>query len=154
MARMSDVPDPSASEDAVETTVMHPKRRRLQRSRDDRVIAGVCGGVGQYFGVDAVLVRIAAIVLVFAGGAGIVLYVLGWIAMPEAPETDEAGEEHVREAPAAERSPGGVVLGLVLVALGALFLVDEIWADFLAWKYIWPLALIAVGAAILVRTRQ
>ena len=153
---MSDVPDQSASgsEEAVETKVMHPKPRRLQRSRDDRVIAGVCGGVGEYFGVDAVLVRIAAVVLVFAGGAGIVLYVIGWIAMPEAPDTDEAGEEHVREEPAAERRPGGVVLGLVLVALGALFLVDEIWPDFLAWKYIWPLALVAVGAAILVRSRQ
>lgn len=152
---MSDVPDPSvsASEEAVETEVMHPIKRRLQRSRDDRVIAGVCGGVGEYFGVDSVLVRIAAIVLVFAGGAGVVLYLIGWIAMPEAPETDEVGDD-VREAPAAERSSGGVAIGLVLVALGALFLVDEIWPDFLAWRYIWPLALIAVGAAILVRSRQ
>ena len=49
---------------------------------------------------------------------------------------------------------GAVVLGLVFVVLGVFFLVDEIWSDFLAWKYVWPIALVAVGAAVLVRARQ
>ena len=129
-------------------------QRRLRRSRDDRVIAGVCGGIGEYFGIDAVLVRIAALILVFAGGAGIVLYIIGWIAMPEAPET--LGAEGATASPAAppERTGGGVALGLVFVVLGAFFLVDEVWPDFLSWKYVWPIALIAVGAAILLRARR
>jgi ethanolamine transporter EutH len=53
-----------------------------------------------------------------------------------------------------ERTSGAVALGLLFVALGAFFLVDEIWSDFLAWKYIWPIVLIAVGAAVLLRARQ
>ena len=131
--------------------------RRLERSRDDRVIAGVCGGLGEYLGVDAVLIRIAALVLVFAGGAGLLLYGIGWIAMPEAEEGEE-GEEGATGGTSPAVTIGGtsgaVVLGLVFVVLGAFFLVDEIWSDFLAWKYVWPIALIAVGAAVLVRARQ
>src|SRR3712207_7397152 len=49
-------------------------RSRLTRSRDDRMIAGVAGGVAKYFNVDPVIVRIVAIVLVFFGGAGALLY--------------------------------------------------------------------------------
>jgi len=134
-----------------------PRPRRLERSRDDRVIAGVCGGLGEYLGVDAVLIRIAALVLVFAGGAGLLLYGIGWIAMPEAEEGEE-GEEGATGGTSPAVTIGGtsgaVVLGLVFVVLGAFFLVDEIWSDFLAWKYVWPIALIAVGAAVLVRARQ
>jgi phage shock protein PspC (stress-responsive transcriptional regulator) len=54
-----------------------------ERSRDDRVIAGVCGGLGEYLGVDAVLIRIARGPRL-AGGAGLLLYAIGWPAMPEA----------------------------------------------------------------------
>jgi phage shock protein C len=148
-------PDPAA-EPTVEITPPAPTRaRRLERSREDRVIAGVCGGLGEYFGVDAVLIRIAALVLVFAGGAGILLYAIGWIAMPEAPEpgTPEAAAA-ARGAPAAERTSSAVALGLAFVAFGAFFLIDEVWSDFLSWKYIWPIALIAVGAIVLLRSRQ
>lgn len=131
--------------------------QRLERSRDDRVIAGVCGGLGEYLGVDAVLIRIAALVLIFAGGAGLLLYGIGWIAMPEAEEGEE-GEEGATDGTSPAVTIGGtsgaVVLGLVFVVLGAFFLADEIWSDFLAWKYVWPIALIAVGAAVLVRARQ
>ncbi len=129
--------------------------RRLQRSRDDRVIAGVCGGIGEYFGIDPVLARIAALVLVFAGGAGIVLYVIGWIAMPEAPEgAARAGASTTPAAHAPERTSGAVALGLVFVVLGAFFLLDELWPDFFSWQYVWPIVLIAIGAAILLRARR
>ncbi len=49
----------------------------LRRSRDDRVIAGVCGGLGRYLGIDPVVVRLAALVLVVAGGTGVLLYLIG-----------------------------------------------------------------------------
>jgi phage shock protein PspC (stress-responsive transcriptional regulator) len=129
-----------------------PPERRLVRSRDDRVIAGVCGGVGEYFGVDAVLIRIAALVLLFAGGAGALLYLVGWIAMPEAPLEPGAAEGAPAHAPG-ERRSGAVAVGALFVLLGAFFLVDEIWDDFLAWRYVWPIVLILVGAAVLLRAR-
>lgn len=147
-------PEPEPAPEA--TTVVTPPAppRRLYRSRDDRVIAGVCGGLGEYLGVDAVLIRIAALVLVFAGGAGILLYVIGWIAMPEAPEPGTPEAERAAIATPREHTSGAFALGLLFIVLGALFLVDEAWSDFLAWKYVWPVALIVVGAAVLVRARR
>jgi phage shock protein PspC (stress-responsive transcriptional regulator) len=68
--------------------VPRPTRaRRLQRSVMDRRIAGVCGGLAEYFGVDATLVRIAAVVLAIYPGAvicGVLVYLLAWFVMPSA----------------------------------------------------------------------
>jgi phage shock protein PspC (stress-responsive transcriptional regulator) len=61
--------------------------RRLQRSTADRKIAGVCGGVAEYFGVDSTLLRIAAVVLAIYPGAiicGVLVYLITWFVMPGA----------------------------------------------------------------------
>ena len=151
-------PGPELEPEPTTETIPPPpaaRPRRLERSREDRVLAGVCGGLGEYLGVDAVLIRIAALVLIFAGGAGLLLYAIGWIAMPEAEEGEPVAPDVPPPPGLPPRStPGAVLLGLVFVVLGVFFLVDEIWSDFLAWKYVWPIALIAVGAAVLVRARQ
>lgn len=57
--------------------------KRLQRSRRDRSLAGVCGGIAEYFGWDPTLVRVAWIVLTLLGGSGILLYLILWLVMPE-----------------------------------------------------------------------
>src|SRR6476659_7744625 len=56
--------------------------RQLTRSSSDRVIAGVAGGLGRYFNIDPVVVRIAFIVLTFVGGAGFVAYGAAWLLVP------------------------------------------------------------------------
>lgn len=66
-------------------TEKKPNYRRLYRSPDDRVIAGVCGGMGEYFGVDPVILRLILVVLVLFGGSGIVLYLLAWLIIPRLP---------------------------------------------------------------------
>jgi phage shock protein C len=160
----AEVPEPSAtpppSEPAPETETAPspepepaapPPPKRLQRSRNDRVIAGVCGGLGEYLGVDAVLIRIAALLLLFAGGAGFILYVIGWIAMPEAPE---GGEPAAAPSVPADRTTGKVVLGLVFVVIGLFFLFDQALPDLFEWEWIWPVALIAVGALVILRARR
>src|SRR3954471_1242384 len=60
-----------------------PQPKRLLRTRDDRVIAGVSGGLGRYFGVDPVLFRIGFIALTLLRGAGFVLYGLAWLLVPD-----------------------------------------------------------------------
>ena len=59
--------------------------RRLYRSRSDRVLAGVCGGLAQYFNLDATLIRVLFVLLAVLGGAGLVLYVAMWIIVPNQP---------------------------------------------------------------------
>jgi phage shock protein C len=59
--------------------------RRLYRSRTNRQVAGVCGGLAQYFNMDATLFRVLFVVLAVLGGSGIVLYVAMWIIVPQEP---------------------------------------------------------------------
>ncbi|MBM3326291.1 MAG: PspC domain-containing protein [Calditrichaeota bacterium] len=62
-----------------------PPVKRLFRSNENRVIAGICGGLGEYFSIDPVAVRLAWIVLILFGGSGILLYILAWLLMPRRP---------------------------------------------------------------------
>lgn len=120
--------------------------RRLRRSRTDRVLGGVCGGLGQYLGVDAVLIRIAAVLLVFVGGAGIVAYLVAWILIPEA----TAGEES--EAPlAVPPARARTIVGAVLVCVGALLLIDIVLPIRLEGRFVWPILLIVIGVAVIAR---
>ena len=59
--------------------------KRLYRSRNDRTLAGICGGIAEYFGWDPTLVRVAWVLLTLLGGSGILLYLIMWLVMPEAP---------------------------------------------------------------------
>jgi len=156
--------------------------RRLYRSETDSMIGGVCGGLAEYLDIDPVLVRLAFVLLVFAGGIGIIAYIVLWIIMPTrgrvgAPSSQvirenvesmgerarELGEE-VRSAfegeavqepspQRRERQPAYVVGGL-LVLLGLFFLVDSLHI-FPWWNMgrLWPLIIIFLGLALLLRRR-
>jgi phage shock protein C len=59
--------------------------RKLYRSRTDRKLAGVCGGLAQYFNTDATLIRVLFVVLTVLGGAGPLIYLAMWIIIPNEP---------------------------------------------------------------------
>ncbi len=59
--------------------------RKLYRSKSNRQIAGVCGGLAEYFNVDATLIRVLFVLLAVLGGSGLVLYVAMWIIVPKEP---------------------------------------------------------------------
>jgi phage shock protein C len=59
--------------------------RKLYRSKSDRVLAGVCGGLAQYFNLNATLIRVLFVLLAVLGGSGLVLYVALWIIVPNQP---------------------------------------------------------------------
>ena len=63
------------------------KIKKFYRSRDDRKIAGVCGGIADYFGVDSTLIRLLWIVLTLLsmGFGGVVAYIIAWVIVPEEP---------------------------------------------------------------------
>jgi phage shock protein PspC (stress-responsive transcriptional regulator) len=119
-----------------------PRRpRRLLRSGDDRMIAGVAGGLGDYFDVDPVIFRIGLGVSIFFGGLGLIAYLALAVLVPSA-EADG-----VRPAPA-QRSrwiaAAAIVVGACLVlSAGGGFLFGG--PD---WGFLWIVALAGVGAAV------
>ena len=110
--QMSDDPTTPIDEP---TQPQEPAPRRLTRPRDDRLIAGVCSGLGRYFSVDPVLFRVGAVALIFFGGAGILLYIAAILLVPN--EGEERPETRRR------RDRALAVLGVVLlvVAAGTIF---------------------------------
>lgn len=75
-------------EDAHHSTASARGPKKLARSRTNRILAGVCGGFGGYFGVDPVLVRVGWVIISLASGAGVLLYLASWVLIPK-----ERGEE-------------------------------------------------------------
>ncbi len=63
--------------------------KKLYRSRKDSKIAGVCGGIAEYFDVDPTIVRLLAVLTIFFGGGGIIAYIIAWIIIPLEPLEDE-----------------------------------------------------------------
>jgi len=57
--------------------------KQLRRSRNNRVIAGVCSGIGEYLGVDPVAIRLLMVVATLMGGSGILIYLVAWVLIPE-----------------------------------------------------------------------
>ncbi len=142
---------PAMAQVKVPTAPATPKRRgsvaatrpRLERSRDNRLVGGVAGGIAHHVGIDPVVVRVAFVASTFAVGFGAIVYVLTWLLAPLEPAT--------AEGPAPSRgmrlpSPNHVI-GIGLVAAGLIFL---LWiSGFWFGGDLWPLVLAAVGFAVL-----
>ena len=126
------------------------KRRTLCRSSTDKVVAGVAGGIGAYFGIDAVIVRIAFIVLTFLGGAGPFLYLIGWLALPREESRSVVANALGGDSPHRFRS----LLAVVLIGLGLLITANLSGELFKAFINVWTIApylaliLIAAGVAL------
>ena len=68
---------------------MSEQPKRLYRSRTDSVIAGVCGGVAEYFNIDPTLVRLAFVLVFLVGGAALLAYIIMWVVVPLEPGVGE-----------------------------------------------------------------
>lgn len=137
-------------------------RERLSRSRDDRMLFGVAGGMAEWMDLDPAIVRLVWALLILAGGVGLLLYIVAVIVIPEAPfeangaapvaELDQTRRE-ARLAPRAARRQGsggaGMVFGLVLVVAGGWFLIER-YVPALDTSWFIPGVLIVVGIALVI----
>ena len=118
--------------------------KRLYRSRENRVIAGIAGGIAEYFNIDPVIIRLVFILLLFAGGMGIIMYLLAWILVPENPGSSLM----VRQ------TRGSVILGLILLIVGIAFLFRNIFRWVVHFSIVWPAILIVLGVYLIVKQNK
>lgn len=138
--------------------------KRLYRSRTNRIIFGVCGGLGEYFGIDPIIFRLIFVVLTFGGGAGILLYIVMAFLVPKEPSGKADSELYSTGADFKERAQGLVSelkehqnwqnrrnrIGLIIIILGALLLLDQLFPrHFFNWGIFWAALIIALGILIL-----
>lgn len=138
---------------------------RLVRSDSDTIIAGVCGGLAAYLNIDPVLVRLAFVILLFASGIGIPLYIILWIIMPRSDTAGQPGSQVMQKNIAemgnkVSASVGNIgnptLIGVILILLGAYFLFNSLgWLHWMRSGLFWPLLIIALGAYLLIqRSRE
>jgi phage shock protein C len=131
--------------------------KRLYRSRTDKVLGGVCGGLAEYFNVDPTFIRIIAVLLVFAKGVGLLAYLIAWIIIPRE-AVDESG---VVVESSDEKSPdkpsyspwNKYIPGAILIIIGLFFILEQNywWWDI---ERFWPVLLIGVGLYLILRMNQ
>ena len=147
---------------------------RITKSKTDKVIDGVCGGLAEYFGIDPVIVRLVFVLLIFINGLGLLLYIILAIIMPKAEKADLTPKETIKEnvqdigerVKEAGEGLGAALskkteekhshrarwLGILLILLGIFFLLDNL--NMIRWidkDLLWPIILIFIGAWLLIK---
>ncbi|HEX6207605.1 MAG TPA: PspC domain-containing protein [Actinomycetota bacterium] len=125
------------------------ERPPLRRSRTDRIVGGVAGGLARYFGIDPILVRLGFILLTIAGGSGVLIYLIAWVIIPE---EEAEGADRERAGPAMDAATTRLVLGGALIAIGGILLASRFIPYFS--RVFWPLVLIVAGAAVIMGARR
>ncbi len=142
--------------------------KRLYRSQKDKIIAGVCGGIGEYVGIDPVIIRIITVILFFWGGSGIIAYIIAMIIIPLNPGSVDEDKNKItkavskgdkKEVVKAGGDSGALLIGIVLVVVGGIFLMRNLpffneyywWFRHQIGHIFWPSVLIALGAFMIIR---
>lgn len=123
----------------------------LYRSRKEKMVMGVCGGLGAYLGIDPTFVRLFFVLLTLGNGIGFFLYVVLAILMPLNPDADAVAAP---QAPFWDNDRAVKLVGMALVVIGLFAFLPNISPEYLGWinlSMLWPALMILGGAALLVR---
>lgn len=141
-----------------------PHDKKLTRSKTDQIIAGVCGGLGDYLEIDSVFIRLAFVLLTFFGGVSILVYLIMFLIVPEEESESLSPLDNrdyfkdkkleIKEIMEHNKQKGKVFGGIFLILLGFLFLLDGFAPAWFSFGRLWPIILIALGVYVLVEKRK
>lgn len=125
--------------------------RRLYRSTKNRVIGGVCSGLAEYTNIDIWLLRLLAVVAIFATNIipGLIAYAVCCLVIPSEYELQQAmNNQAFNAAPPPDPEKTRMIIGVVLIIVGVLTLIKLIfnWSDF---RYLFPVVLVVVGSYLI-----
>ena len=141
---------------------------KLYRSVSNRMVGGVCGGLGGYLNIDPIFIRLLFVLIFFGTDFGFILYVILWILIPEEGKDygfkDDSFSDRVKsmgndvqQAVTQPHPQSGLILGAGLIIIGGILFLDRLnfsWLSWMEFDILWPLILIAGGIVLLIRVRQ
>jgi phage shock protein C len=144
--------------------------KQLYRSETNKIVAGVCGGLGEYFDVDPTVIRLAFVILSFVGASGFVLYMILWLVIPRRSDLRVGDRDTIRSSVEEMKSTartftsslGGPrshsdnsnFIAMLFVILGVIFLLKNFHLfDIFDVGRLWPLVLVVVGIMLLVKRK-
>lgn len=139
----------------------------LYRSQSNRVIAGVCGGLGEFFNIDPSIIRILFVLGTLFGGSGLLIYIVLWIVIPTHNQTSNNPKDHIKENVEEIRQTAQNFasdlrvhrdhnskqwIGIIILVLGLIFLLENLgFLSYINFGQLWPLFLIIIGFLLLFR---
>jgi phage shock protein PspC (stress-responsive transcriptional regulator) len=147
--------DPAGVNPAADPAGARPAAaRHLRRRTSDRVIGGVAGGLGDYLNIDPILLRVAFAGLMIFGGAGIVLYVLGWLLIPDAAHDDSIAQTALRLVARRIGRLGAMVLVIIVVVVLSPWITNRFDSFYVQPEVFWALAIALIGIVLLLPRDQ
>lgn len=157
---------------------MDSEPKKLYRSCKNRILAGVCGGLGEYFDIDPIIMRIAFVLLSLGHGLGLLIYIILAVIIPKDPgcvdQDGKAGANAQKIKEAAKDlgeqartvvedfkkdknwlADGKNLLGILLIIVGFFVLVNQLFPlAWMRWNLLWPAALILAGAYLIFKNKK
>jgi len=128
-------------------------KKKLTKSRDDKIFFGVCGGIGKYLEIDPSIIRILLLVSMLWYGSGLLFYLIAAFILPYEEEAYGGAYEGSKDTNAAANKDNQRIIGLILI-LGGIFLLFQNFHFFFRTELFWPLALMALGIIVIVKGRE
>jgi len=114
------------------------------------MVWGVCGGLAEYFNIDPVIVRLIFVLLIFADGLGILVYIVLTIVFPSVKKAAPRPRQSQAVNPEDKGGRSNRLLGIILIIVGALILVANFYQTWwMAWINVWPVIIVGLGVLIL-----
>jgi phage shock protein C len=152
-----------------------PNYSPIYRSEKNKILGGICGGLGEYFGIDPTIIRIIFVLLTIFGGSGILIYLVLWMILPSESQT-EFNKDHIKNNmnevkekvqqfahDIRKGAQDGQVnqpeqrnwLAFIVILLGVIFLLNNFgFGDLINIGKLWPLILVALGVSIIMKRKN
>ena len=140
--------------------------KKLYRNNQTGIIAGVCAGLGEYFDIDPVIIRILWLLMFFSFGIGLLVYIIAWIIVPTkeklSSQSEENSTEFTYEQDGNKKSKKArLIVGVILLIMGIFLLINQHWYFIgiekifhIATNFLIPAILIGIGINLLIKWKH
>lgn len=140
--------------------------KKLYRSNTNKFLGGVCAGLGEFFSIDPIIIRVFFILLTLFGGGGMLIYIILWLIIPSSLNKSEVTEDSIKKGANeiqekvqdfaqdiknySKEHSGKRIFGIVLIVIGMLFLISNLglFNFHFIWKF-WPILLIIIAIGLI-----
>jgi phage shock protein C len=136
---------------------------RLYRSEKNKIVAGICGGIGEYFNFDPTIIRLVFVLVTIFGGGGVLIYLVLWLVVPSESYPGKNNNEHIKrgleeikeKARSLSHDDSRFLIGIIVLIFGVMLLLG----NFGFWNYfdlgrLWPLLLVIAGFVMLSKRNE
>ncbi|KAF2956960.1 PspC domain-containing protein [Marinitoga sp. 38H-ov] len=122
-------------------------RKELYRSKSDKMLGGVCGGLAEYFDISSTLVRLICLALMLIDGVGLIIYIIAWIIIPEEPE------DYAKDVKTEVNHEKNFFVGISFILFGGVLLLNNFFPNIFSFSIIFGILFLILGIYLIIKGR-